>query len=114
MDNHREEIAKVEVLDSNELQLVLRSGGDAGYQYIYREAKGVSWKNDVGAFKGTERIKWTYPEWFSHIVSVCDDFGIDLHLGKNVVWSGVSEADRDAILALSTSLPITAVPTQGD
>ena len=100
MSEIREEIVKVEVLDTNELQLVLGSGGNASYQYVYRESKGVYWNNDVGAFRGTEQIKWTFAEWFAHIVEVCGDIGIILRLGKTIEWVGVPETDKQEILAL--------------
>lgn len=80
MSDPIEEIIKVEVLPSSELQLVLESGGNAMYQYIYREASGVQWDNNAGAFKGTGQIKWIYAEWFVHKVSVCAGVGILLRL----------------------------------
>lgn len=98
MSTNREEIIKVEVLDSRELQLVLGSGGKAMYQYIYREAKGVSWDNDAGAFKGTEQIKWTNSEWFTHILAACADASIVLKLADNVEWVNVPESDKTEIL----------------
>ena len=103
MSEIREEIVKVEVLDTNELQLVLGSDGNASYQHVYREARGVYWNNDVGAFRGTEQIKWTFAEWFAHIVEVCGDIGITLHLGSTVEWVGVPETDKQEILALQTA-----------
>ena len=102
MPKIREEIVKIEVLDTNELQLVLGSGGNASYQHVYREARGVYWNNDVGAFRGTERMKWTFAGWFAHIVEVCGDIGITLYLGRTVEWVGVSEKDKQEILALQT------------
>ena len=103
MSQIREEIFKVEVLDSNELQLVLSSGGNASYQHVYREARGVYWNNDVGAFRGTEQIEWTFAEWFAHIVEVCGDIGINLRLGSTIEWVGVSETDKREILASQTA-----------
>ena len=79
-----EEIVKIEVLDTSELQLVLASGGNASYQHIYREASGVYWVNDLGAFRGAERVKWTLPEWFAHIIAVCSRIGVALSLGDAV------------------------------
>lgn len=102
MPRIREEIIKVEVLDTNELQLVLASGGNASYQHVCREARGVYWNDDAGAFRGTERIKWTLAEWFTHIVDVCADTGVILYLGNTVEWVGVPETDRQEILALQT------------
>jgi hypothetical protein len=99
MSDIREEIIRVEVLGTNELQLVLGSGGNASFQHVYREAKGVYWNNDVGAFRGTEQIKWTFAEWFAHIVEVCGDIGITLRLGNTIEWVGVPETDKQKILA---------------
>ena len=103
MPEYHEEIVKVEVLDSRELQLVLGSGGKAMYQHIYRAAKGVNWDNDAGAFKGTERIKWSYSDWFTHILTVCADASIGLKLGSNVKWVNVPESDKKEILAAYSS-----------
>ena len=103
MPKIREEIVKIEVLDTSELQLVLASGGDASYQYIYREARGVYWDNELGAFRGTERVKWTLVEWFAHIIAVCSDIGVALSLGDAVEWVGVTDKDKQEILALQTA-----------
>ena len=99
MNKNYEEIVKVEILESGELQLVLGSGGKAHYQYVYREARGVHWDNIAGAFKSTERLKWTYAEWFAHILEVCASIGIDLRLAKKPEWIKITDSDRKAILA---------------
>ena len=99
MAARREEVVTVEVLDSSELQLVLASGGDESYQHVYREARGVYWDNEKGAFRGTERVKWSVSEWFAHIVAVCSDIGITLVLSDNVDWVGVPDADKQQILS---------------
>jgi len=62
----------------------------------------VYWDNDVGAFRGTERMKWSYSEWFAHIVEVCTDFGISLSLSSTPEWAGVPESDQKEILASQT------------
>lgn len=94
---------RVEVLDTSELRLVLSSGGKASYQYVYREARGVYWDNDAGAFRGTERRKWTYAEWFAHIVEVCADIGVTLALANSVEWVAVPESDKQQILKFQTA-----------
>ena len=94
----REEIIKVEVLDTGELQLVLGSGGDPSYQFIYREARGVYWNHNAGAFRGTERQKWSIAKWYGHIVDVCADIGITLVLSGTVEWVAVPASDRKEIL----------------
>ena len=96
-----EQIVKIEALATGELQLVLASGGEHNYQHIYREARGVYWDNEVGAFRGTERKEWSYAEWFAQIVDVCSSIGVSLHLGAAVEWAGISDTDRRSIMALS-------------
>lgn len=85
------------MLNTGELLLVLGSGGKPEYQYIYREARGVHWNKDARGFESTERIEWSYPEWFAHIVNVCGDVGVDLQLSADVVWVNVSDTDQQAI-----------------
>jgi len=103
MSEYVEEIVAVEVLKSGELRLILGSGGKAMYQHIYREARGVSWDNDAGAFTGTERKKWSYAQWFAHIVEVCDSVSIGLRLSPDAQWVDVPESDKNEILALSAA-----------
>lgn len=101
MTSSEEKIVKIEALATGELQLILASGGEPDYQYVYREARGVYWDNDAGAFKGTERKEWSYADWFAHIVDVCSSIGVSLHLGTTVEWAGISDADKRSIMALS-------------
>lgn len=101
MSEYIEEIVTVEVLQSGELRLILGSGGRAMYQHIYREARGVNWDKEAGAFMGTERKKWSYAQWFAHIVKVCGCVGIDLRLSPEAQWIDVPESDKNCILALN-------------
>jgi len=93
-----EPIIKVEVLRSSELQLVLASGGSETYQHVYREARGVYWDNEVGAFRGTDRKSWSYAEWFAHIVEVCGSIGIRLQISDDTTWQDVPDPDKERIL----------------
>ena len=97
MSESREEIVRVEVCNTGELLLVVGSGGKPEYQYIYGEARGVCWNKDARGFEGTERIEWSYPEWFAHIVNVCGDVGVHLRLSEEVEWVNVSDTDQQAI-----------------
>lgn len=115
MTDQVEKIIRVEVLPSTELQLVLRSGGKASYQQIYREASGVSWDGEIGAFKGTKQIDWTYAEWFQHIVKACAGVGILMRLDSAVDWVGVSDANRLKICAAdAVPIAVRPAPAEGD
>lgn len=105
MNESREEIVRVEVLNTGKLLLVLGSGGKPEYQYIYREARGVYWNKDARGFEGTGRIEWSYPEWFAHIVNVCGDVGVHLQLSEDVEWVNVSDTDQQAISATHSTNP---------
>jgi hypothetical protein len=44
-------INEIEITNSGQLLLIIESGGDPSYQYVYREASGVYWDNDRKGFK---------------------------------------------------------------
>jgi len=94
-----EEIAKIEVLENGQLAIVLGSGGNASYQYIYREAAGVTWDNQLKAFKSPAPQGWDYPAWFRQIVKVAANCNIHLRLSKETTWVNVSAKDKETILA---------------
>lgn len=95
-----EVISKVQALDSGEILLALASGGKAEYQHVYRAAAGVYWRDDLGGFVSSGREEWPYAKWFAHIVATCkDEAGVDLKLGDNVEWVGISNEERADILA---------------
>jgi len=47
-----EKISKVEIIDNQEVDVVLKSGGKPTYQHIYREAAVVYWDNVAPEFQG--------------------------------------------------------------
>ena len=95
----KEVIDKIEILKTGELLLALESGGDPSYQYIYREAAGVHWDNELNGFKTTIPRTMSYPEWFEHIVSIVK-YGADIELllGEHVAWKNVSDEIKQKIL----------------
>lgn len=97
---HQEIINKIEISESSELWLIIRSPGNPDYQYIYREAAGIYWDNDIKGFKSTPRKSWTYLEWFNHIVSlVSSALSVSLILDKNIEWNNVPEDVKNEILS---------------
>ncbi len=95
-----EEISKVEILDNDEMCVVLASGGKPMYQHIYREAAEVYWDNDIKGFKAPPPRKWSYPEWYHHIVGVAaSGLGIKLKLSNNTSWVNVSSKIKAEICA---------------
>ena len=99
----QERINKVEILDSGELLLALESGGKSEYQYVYREAAGVYWDNELKGFKSTIPTgEWTYSQWFSHIVDIVKTgVGVEISLANEVVWGNIPEQTKTQILSLA-------------
>ena len=93
-----ETIEKIEILETGQLIVVLASGGDPGYQYIYREAAEVSWDNALKAFKSPSPREWSYSDWFQHIVTVAGNFGIALCLTDETSWVNVPPQTKEEIL----------------
>lgn len=87
-----EEISKVEILDNKEMYVFLASGGKPMYYHIYREAAEVYWDSDKKGFKAPPPRKWSYADWFKHIVSVASSgLGISLVLSSKTIWVNVPE-----------------------
>jgi hypothetical protein len=95
-----EAISEVEILDSEEMYIVLASGGKPMYQHIYREAAEVYWDDDIKGFKAPPPRKWSHSEWFHHIVSVAaSGLGISLELSSNTKWVNVSTQTKAEVCA---------------
>ena len=95
-------ICKIEIADTGELILCLEGTGNAGYQYVYREAKGVYWDNDKKGFKSTDPKNWSYSQWYRHIVDVVNSgLGVELKMGQNIEWVKVPEQDKNEIVSAS-------------
>ena len=95
-----EVISKVEILDNEEMHVVLASGGKPMYQHIYRQAAEVYWDNGIKGFKAPPPRKWSYPEWYHHIVSVAaSGLDIDLVLSSNTNWVNVPSKIKAEICA---------------
>jgi len=87
-------------LESGEILLALASGGGASYQHVYRAARGVYWRGDLGGFVSSGRKEWTYAKWFAHIVAICsDELGVELELADNAQFVGLSDQQQAEILA---------------
>ena len=95
----QEIISKVEILPSGELILILKSGGEAAYQYIYREAAGVYWDKDLKGFKSTIPKTKSYKEWFYHILKVVDEPCCSLQLNDETNWVNIPNEIKEQILS---------------
>jgi len=98
---NRESISTIEILESGEITVVLASGGKPMYQYIYREAAEVCWDNERKCFKAPAPRKWSYSDWYHHIISVvASGLGVSLELSRETKWVNVPAQTRAAICAL--------------
>ncbi|MBD1560014.1 hypothetical protein HC752_24150 [Vibrio sp. S9_S30] len=96
-------IERVEILENGQLILVLASGGDPSYQYIYREAAEVSWDNSLKAFKSPVPRDWTYSDWFHHVIKVAKKCNIKLELAGNTSWVNVSDSIKEHMIAVGNT-----------
>ncbi len=94
-----EVIERVEILENEQLIVVLASGGDPSYQYIYREAAEVNWDDNLKAFKSPPPRQWSHSDWFHHIVKVAKNCSIDLSLNNETIWVNIPNNVKEQIVA---------------
>lgn len=91
-------IDRVEVLDTGELLLGLKSAGNPIYQYVYREAAGVYWDQNRRGFKSTPMKEWSCSQWFNQIVDIVrTGLGVELILDTNVFWFNIPDREKERI-----------------
>ena len=95
----REIINHISITEAGELLLALESGGRERYQYIYREAAGVYWDQQMKGFKSTRLRDWSCSQWFLHIASVVKSgLGIELNLSPDTIWKDIPQSTINEIL----------------
>jgi len=95
----KEVIIKIEVTDGGELLLILEGSGNPMYQYIYREAAGVYWDDNLCGFKSTLLKEWSCSKWFYHIIEIVKSgLGIELLLSTQVLWKNIPEQEKAKII----------------
>jgi len=93
-----EVIERVEILENDQLIVVLASGGDPSYQYVYREGGEVYWDNDLKAFKSPAPRSWSHSDWFHQIVNVAKNCNINLSLNNQTNWVNIPNSIKEQIL----------------
>ena len=92
-------INEVGVTDKNELLLKISGNGKPIYQYIYREAAGVHWDQNLNGFKSIPLKEWGCSKWFSHIVGVVrSSLDVELKLSRDAAWKNVPENEKAEII----------------
>ena len=95
-----EQVELVEVLETGELFLGLKSEGDPSYEYVYRAAAGVRWDSSRHGFESAVMKDMSVPDWYSHIlVAVKSELGVTLVLSKSVTWANVEEEAKTKVRA---------------
>jgi len=99
-----EEISKVAIVESGEMYITLSSGGNPMYQHIYREGAEVYWDLDNKAFKAPIPRKWSYPDWFNHVVrTVASGLSVSLKLCNTTSWENVPTQIKAEICSRETT-----------
>jgi len=62
-------ILKVAMLEDGRTA-VFPESRKAIYQYVYREAAGVYWEQELGCFVSTPPREWTPQKWYKHILAI--------------------------------------------
>jgi hypothetical protein len=90
-------VLEVRRTESNKLLLIVEKG-DSSYQYVYREAVGVYWNEEMNGFESTAIKEWDIRRWYDHILkTVKDTLGVELILKHDVQYSGLTQADVNEI-----------------
>ena len=93
-----ESIDTVTITKENTLLLTLQSGGKSEYEYIYREAAGISWNKIHKGFESTTlKEDLSCSQWFSHILKITKECNIEITLSPNVKWNNVPENEIENI-----------------
>jgi hypothetical protein len=90
-------ILKVAVLDDGRTA-VFPESKKAMYQYVYREAVGVSWNQEKGCFVSTPPQEWTPAEWYQHILGVVrSGVGLQMILTPETVYESSLDGFEESI-----------------
>jgi hypothetical protein len=90
-------ILKVAVLPDGRVAVFPQSKS-ADYQYVYREAAGVYWNQEMGCFVSTAPQEWSPHKWYQHIVSVVKSgVGIKMILTPGTEYESKDEGFADLI-----------------
>ena len=71
------------------------------FEYIWRAAMEVNWDPSEHRLFGPKPREWTYVDWYKQILAAAaNEYGVQLKLAPNTVWSNVPVAIRGEIEAL--------------
>ncbi len=97
------DISTIAISDEGSLLIQPADHADAKarlYPYIYRAATEVRWNEDQAAFSSPTPKKWSYGQWFLHILSsVKSELGVALVLTDRTAWCNVPPEIRTLIQA---------------
>ena len=72
------------------------------FEHVWRAAGEVNWDSSTSRLVGPKQREWTYADWFRQIVAVvADEYGAQLRLVPETVWSNVPDALRTEINSVS-------------
>ena len=63
------------------------------FLYIYREAMEVHWDQEGRFLYSPPPRKWTYADWFAHILKAALEQSVALHLRADTEWVNVEVED---------------------
>lgn len=75
-------------IDDEQRVFVRPVSGD--FEHIYRAAMEVYWECATGRLSYPAPRNWTAPQWYQQIIAAtADEYGIELQLTDETIWSNV-------------------------
>lgn len=95
--------AIIEVRIDDQKRLLVRAS-ETTFDKIYRAALGVQWDLDAKALTSPVPREWGYLQWFQQILgAVADEYGVELTLAPDTLWTEVSSDLRGDIETFARS-----------
>ena len=69
------------------------------FPYMYREAVEVNWNESNSYLYSPKPRKWSYFDWYNHILGAAKLQGCELQLTENTIWNNVSPQLKSEILS---------------
>jgi len=68
------------------------------FEFIYRDASGISWDNKERFLYSPKPIEWTYFDWFRQILlATKGEYGCELKVTSETKWTNISEELKNQI-----------------
>ncbi len=97
-----------EIKIDEENRLLIRPRLEHDYQYIYRDASGVTWIEELRCLSAREPAKWNHFDLFKQIVSAVQrEYGEMLVVTSETKWINIPSTLEREVLERQQLIPTT-------